>query len=314
MSNTSPVMSIPLFFDDKENIDFLSLEKYLTTIDDMSTRFPVYAMAYNTRYRMLSDNEVLQVNKFVCDFFEKSEREVYVGHPYTFNRRSLGDYFDKISVVNFTGMSMLFPERIFSGSEIVQFYQFSEKWDFGVLVHEMKLVSGLNGELVGWPRSLLAEVLSMNSVVAVKEDSKDDKTFMDIREMALPLEIRCILAGGGKRRMQDLRNKIGSDLCWLNGSSVFCPLLLDIFFNNFKTGSEFVEEYISRFEAPFFDGIVSKYGWHTSIRFALAFFGFGGLSERFPHGVLGEGDASRAAEILSDMRAEIPAFMEKWDR
>ena len=62
------------------------------------------------------------------------------------------------------------------------------------------------------------------------------------------------------------------------------------------------------------DGIVSKYGWHTSIRFALAFFGFGGLSERFPHGVLGEGDASRAAEILSDMRAEIPAFMEKWDR
>ena len=43
-----------------------------------------------------------------------------------------------------------------------------------VVLHEMKLVSGFNGELINWPEDLLREVIQLDCLIGIKEDSKDD--------------------------------------------------------------------------------------------------------------------------------------------
>ena len=55
-------VSLPLFFNSDESIDFKTLTRY---IDDLSSQryiSSVYSMAYNTRYKMLSDTELLDLN------------------------------------------------------------------------------------------------------------------------------------------------------------------------------------------------------------------------------------------------------------
>ena len=103
-------------------------------------------MAYNTRYRMLSDHELIDVNSLVISKVKSHGHKVYVGHPYIFTRSSLEEYLASIASLQPNGVSMLYPERYYGLDDIViEFLALPRKYNLEVVLHEMKLVSGFDG-------------------------------------------------------------------------------------------------------------------------------------------------------------------------
>jgi dihydrodipicolinate synthase/N-acetylneuraminate lyase len=306
---TGLTISSPLFFNSDESIDYLALGRYLDDVCANEYVGAVYSMAYNTRYRMLDDNEVYEVNKFIIERVKSHGKQVYVGHPYVFTRKTLEEYFQKLSNLPVDGVSMLYPERYYGVDEpIIDFLQMPKNYGLNVVLHEMKLVSGFNGELINWPESLLTKVFKQVDLVAVKEDSKDD----DITDLVLNLckefDVHCVLAGGGKVRAQKFFTK--GLTTWLNGSTMFVPQLIDEVYKNFTSGnSEFIDWYLATVESPFFENVVAKYGWHLAHKVALEYFGYGHRYERFPHAAVSEVEFSKLKPLFEQMSNEVKNFI-----
>lgn len=294
-------ISAPLFFKKDEKINFEALGNYLEAVCSNRYISAVYSMAYNTRYRMLSDEEVLAVNKFIIEIVKRAGIDVYVGHPYIFSRQSLAVYLEQIARLDVDGVSMLYPERYYGIDEpIIDFLKFPSQFGIKTVFHEMKLVSGFNGELINWPNELLNRIFDEVPLAAVKEDSKDDDVTDFVLDLCLRHKVHCVLAGGGKVRAEKFFKK-GLNT-WLNGSTMFLPRLIDrtylAFMNN---DNEYKHWYLNNIEKPFFDKVVSKYGWHVSHKAALEFFGFGSRFERFPHAILDDVDFEKIKPILQEI-------------
>jgi dihydrodipicolinate synthase/N-acetylneuraminate lyase len=279
-------LSIPLFFDSQENINYKALDHYFERLKNIKYISAVYSMAYNTRYRMLDLHELLEVNIYIIEQAKRLSIPCFVGHPYSFTKSNLGLYLSEIARHTPSGISMLYPERYFGlNSSILDFLNFPKKYDLKVVIHEMKLVSGFNGDLINWPKDLIMKAMELDHVVAIKEDSKDDDITSYVLEECLNHNVDCILAGGGKRRALKFLNQ-GLNT-WLNGTTMFLPELIDKIYpamveNNYKI----LDYYLKNIETLFFDIAEKKVGWHLAHKAALQYFGFSDRWERFPHSYL----------------------------
>lgn len=276
-------VSVPLFFELDGSIDFETLGCYLEDVCKNDRIYAVYAMAYNTRYRMLSISEVLEVNRFVCRVTKAHGKRVFVGHPIQVSQQELYGYLTEIAYESPDGVSMLYPERFFGQTDpIMEFIGTPKRFGLEIVVHESKLVSGFDGSLVNWPRALIERLVSELDIKALKEDSFDDALSSFIFEQSKIYDFTFILAGGGKQRLVPLLDR--GVLTWLNGTTVFLPRLIDQTYMGFVSRDRvFTDFYLERIEKPFFDECVSKFGWHLAHKAALSFFGYGKPVERFPH-------------------------------
>jgi len=69
-------------FDEKENIDYASLGKYIAHLYQGGAR-KFYVMAYNSRYSQLKHEEIMQLNEFCIKAVKKIDPQslVIVGDP-----------------------------------------------------------------------------------------------------------------------------------------------------------------------------------------------------------------------------------------
>ena len=80
-------VSLPLFFNNDESIDYETLTRYIKDLGTQNHISAVYSMAYNTRYKMLSDYELIELNTKIIQLSRDNNMNCYVGHPYTFNKK-----------------------------------------------------------------------------------------------------------------------------------------------------------------------------------------------------------------------------------
>jgi len=295
-------VSIPLFFNKDESIDYQTLNRYIEDLGTQKHISAVYSMAYNTRYRMLSDEEVYSINIKILELTKKHGIECYVGHPYIFDRGRLENYLKEIARFNPAGISMLYPERYYDIDEpVIEFLEMPAKFGMKVVLHEMKLISGFNGDLINWPEKLLRKAIKLDSVIGVKEDSKDDDITLIVLDECKNNNVKCILAGGGKLRALKFISK-GLNT-WLNGTTMFFPEAIDVIYPAvMNRDMETVNYYNENIEKPFFQKIVNKCGWHLAHKAALEFFGYGHRYERFPHATLPIEDFIKLNSIFSAMK------------
>ncbi len=107
-------VSIPLFFNQDESIDYQTLSKYLKELGAQKHISAIYSMAFNTRYRMLSDEELLNLNKEIIRISKDNGLDCYVGHPYIFDKGRLETYLREIATSKPAGISMLYPELYYN--------------------------------------------------------------------------------------------------------------------------------------------------------------------------------------------------------
>ena len=278
------VHSLPMFFTESREVSWADIDRYVNEmiVANVDT---IYSMAYNSRYMQLSNDELVELHYFVADRIKETDISFIVGHPFLSTRNELDDYFTRLKPISekISAVSMLYPERYYGNHEIIEdFVNVPSDYGFKTLVHEMKLVSGYNGELMDWPEELLFRILEKSNVVGVKEDSKnDDVTTGLIAHFGSEKNI--IVAGHGKRRTLDLASAQANTFSWLNGSSMVKPALGMEFCARLNVDggdSAYIQTYISQFEVPFFH-FVKRYGWHMAHKAMLAQRGYSSC-ERFP--------------------------------
>lgn len=297
------VFSVPMFFKQDKSVDYEALKNYLIICLKSEGVEAIFSMAYNTRYRQLTNKELFEVNKLCCQLANKHDKKAIIGHAYTITNSELNDYCNAIKKYNPYAISLLYPERYYGiDSALIDFFSIPKKRGIPVLIHEQKLVSGFDGSLIDWPQELLTSVFQDSNVIAVKEDSKNDKITEYVMNMSRKSNFDVIVAGGGKKRVRKLIKEI--DLkCWLNGSLMLFPEISKQVFDAYLNKNEsFMNWYEENIETPYFDKVISKFGWHVGHKAALHVLGYCDLEEREPMPKLSLEKLSLVKEIVLKMK------------
>ncbi len=267
-------------FDDRENIDFKSLEKYLTMLYSGGAR-KFYVMAYNSRYSQLNDNEILELNKFTIETVKNLDQNniVIVADPIHCSTNVSIEFSRHAKDFGADLISLIFREKYFSDEQVLDhFDQISRTSNMPILIHEMPFLSGYDGSQMHWPNSLFEKLPSIRNIVALKEDAKN----FDITSKALELEprIRVIIAGS-KKNLLAYKN-LGA-MSYLNGISIIDAKIGEYFWKAWTNNDKGrMDNVINKLETPFFEKIVSKFGWHRANKALLEAAGLMSRRDRMP--------------------------------
>ncbi len=267
-------------FDQDENIDYESLEKYLVYLYNGGAR-KFYVMAYNSRYSQLKHDEIMQLNEFCIKTVKKLDitNIVIVGDPIHCSTKESIEFTQHAKDSGADLISLIIREKYFSDEQIIEhFHEIGSTTKMPILVHEMPFLSGKDGSQMHWPHSLFKELPKVPEIVALKEDAKDFETTC----LALSLEprIRVIIAG---RKSSLMQYKPHGAMSYLNGISMIGARIGEAFSKAWnENDTETMNYIVKEFEAPFFDGSTSKYGWHRTNKSLLQAAGFMHRRDRMP--------------------------------
>jgi 4-hydroxy-tetrahydrodipicolinate synthase len=267
-------------FDADENIDYESLEKYLSHLYAGGAR-KFYVMAYNSRYSQLKHSEIMALNEFCIQFLKRLDMNnlVVVGDPIHCSTAESTEFAQHAKETGADLISLIVREKYFNDEQILEHFAMVGR-DSGmpILVHEMPFLSGYDGTQMHWPHSLFKKLPSIPEIVALKEDAKDFETTC----LALELEprIRVVIAG---RKSTLMQYKPHGAMSYLNGISMLDARIGEAFWQAWKEDDTKVIEYILKeLEAPFFDNCAAKYGWHRTNKALLQAAGFMHRRDRMP--------------------------------
>jgi dihydrodipicolinate synthase/N-acetylneuraminate lyase len=303
------VFSVPMFFNQFGEIDFVNLRKYLEVCVEQNSINILYSMAYNTRYMQLNYDEIITVNKMICEIANSAKKLAIIGHPLNLNNKDLHNYIEVLSDCNPYAFSILYPERYFGNDDaVLQYLRIPEKYNQNLIIHEMQLISGFNGALINWPKHLLSQALNLPNCVGIKEDSKDDQITKLVIDITDQMQKNIILAGGGKRRAVKFMKNHGLRT-WLNGSLMLNPAKADRINSVFLSNNVcLIEDFIKKVEVPYFDEFISHVGWHVGHKYALSLAGYCENYERAPMPTISDVDRDKYETVVRKVISSIKNF------
>ena len=206
-------------------------------------------------------------------------------------------------------ISLIFREKFYSEEQVYNhFLNCARATKIGILIHEMPFISGKGGHTINWPVSLLDKIANLDSVIAIKEDAKDDEYSHNVIN-CLKERLAIIISGGGKRQWLRFSNE--GCQAWLNGIGVFEPKIPIIFYKAYKQKNEKILNYIlNEIEDPFFEKIVAKYGWHIGIKACLEARNIFSRFERAPMMPIDDSEMSFVKEIMKTFDNKISNMVE----
>ena len=276
-----PVFSLITPFKDDLSIDYYSLEKYLNLLL-ASKSSQLYSMAFNGKYETLDSEEIICLNTFITAKVKAISPKIPVicgDEIFCSAKRTLhllNHYFD----IGCDLGSVLFGERYYSNNQIIDFFNYlTSNTKLKILVHEMKLQNGAGGPDINWPIDALSSILKNDSIIAIKEDSKDDDFLKSIGDQVNNSHF--VISGGGMKRWRCLQRSHNYQ-SWLNGIGVVFPEIETFYYQCYLSNEyekcSYIEEHI---EAPFFDLLNNTY-WHQLTKAGLAWRGVMEYHERLP--------------------------------
>ena len=305
-----PVFSIVTPFKKDDSIDYDSLYNYIKRIYSSGGRI-FYVMAYNSRYSELSWEEIKELNYFVTSKVKKLNKSnvVIVADPLHCSTKISIDFCKHAENINADIISLIFREKFYSEKQVFSHYKkCAENSNIGILIHEMPFISGMGGHTINWPVSLLDKIANLDSVIAIKEDAKDDEYSHNVIN-CLKERLAIIISGGGKRQWLKFSNE--GCQSWLNGIGVFEPKIPIIFYEAYKQKNQKILNYIlSEIEDPFFEKIVAKYGWHIGIKACLEARNIFSRFERAPMMPIDDSEMSFVKEIMKTFDNKISNMVE----
>lgn len=267
-------------FLDDESIDYENLEKYLSILYRQGAR-KFYAMAYNSRYSQLNDNEIKDLNEFCIKTVKRLDANniVIVGDPIHGSTNNTIEFSKHAKHAGADLISLIVREKYFDDDQILDHYsQVGAASNIPILVHEMPFLSGYDGKQMHWPESLISSLPKIPHIVALKEDAKD----YELTKIALKLEpeIRVIIAGTKTSLMQYKEFGVRA---YLNGISIIDARIGEQFWQAFEQDDDKTIKFIlDELESPFFDKCAGKYGWHRTNKALLQAAGYMHRRDRMP--------------------------------
>ena len=293
-------------FDSNNKIDFEGIKRYIDYLYSGGAR-KFYAMAYNSRYSQLTDNEILDLNTFCIKYVKSIDNDniVIVGDPIHCSTETSLEFAQKAKEDGADMISLIVREKFFDDQQVLDHYNYiGEKSNFPILVHEMPFLSGMNGKQMNWPLSLLNKLKTIPHIVAIKEDAKDFKMTKQI--LKLEPDIKIIIAG---RKKTLLDYKEYGARAYLNGISIIDARIGELFWKAWnENDKDLIDNIISKIEDPFFETVVKKYGWHRCNKAILEAAGFFSRKERMPMPELNDTEFEEIKSSLKIIKSNLNLF------
>ncbi|WP_296590711.1 dihydrodipicolinate synthase family protein [Methylophaga sp.] len=293
-------------FDEQENIDYESLERYLNHLYIGGAR-KFYVMAYNSRYSQLKHSEIMELNEFCIKLLKRLDPEniVVVGDPIHCSTKESTEFAVHAKETGADLISLIVREKYFNDEQILDhFAEVGRNSNMPILVHEMPFLSGYDGTQMHWPHSLFRKLPSIPEIVALKEDAKDFETTC----LALELEprIRVVIAG---RKSTLMQYKPFGAMSYLNGISMLDARIGEEFWQAWKNNDQNTIDFIlNQLEAPFFDQCASKYGWHRTNKALLQAAGYMHRRDRMPLKHLNDTEYQEVVTVHNQVAKSIQDF------
>jgi len=267
-------------FDEDENIDYESLEKYLTVLYRQGAR-KFYAMAYNSRYSQLTHPEIMALNHFCINTVKSLDNNniVIVGDPIHCSTKETIEFTRHAKENGADLVSLIVREKYFCDDQIIQHYsEVGNSTEMAILVHEMPFLSGFDGKQMYWPESLISALPKVPQIIALKEDAHDYEA--TVNALRLEPHIRVIIAG---TKSSFMPYKPHGARAYLNGISIIDAKIGKLFWEAYESGDdETINFIIEKLEWPFFERCAKKYGWHRTNKALLQAAGLMHRRDRMP--------------------------------
>ncbi|MES0488490.1 MAG: dihydrodipicolinate synthase family protein [Leptospirales bacterium] len=297
-----PVFSIVTPFREKDDeIDFDALEKYINYAYEAGARI-FYVMAYNSRFSELSWEEIKVLNTFVTKTVKGIDSNciMITADPLHCSTEVSVEFARHSELIGADLISLIFREKVYSDDQVYNhFKKINDSTGIGILIHEMKLISGYGDFSYNWPVESLDRLVDLSNVIAIKEDAKEDDFTRNVIN-TIKDRASIVLAGGGKS--QWLRFADDGCQAYLNGIGVFEPKLAIRFREHYLNGNtDAYMRIVNEIEAPFFAETVKKFGWHLTIKAAMEARGHMSRYERMPLQALDDEKANIVASVLDKL-------------
>jgi len=266
-------------------------------------------MAFNTRYLIMNEEEIMKVNECVINTvksFNDSATVTIVGDPLDCSTDTSIKFAEHAKKYGTDVISLIYRAYLFSDDHVYDHYKkIADVVDLPILVHEMPFMRGIPQHQDGnWSIDLLDKLADIPQVVAIKEDAKqDDYT----REIVDKISDRVAIVVSGAAMQQWIKV---SDKCqaWLSGVGNFCPEIEIDFYNHFlNNNTEECQKIIDTIETPYF-WIKDNLSWHLGIKSTLDILGIMDRQERMPYQQLDDEKHSKVLEIMREISENTDYF------
>lgn len=293
-----PVFTVFTAFTKSGEINYKQIEEYLNFLYSSGVR-NYYVMPYNSRYSQLRESEIFEINEFVINTTKSLDKNNFVivsdciHGPTTLS----AEYGYKAFENGADMFASIVREKYFSNSQIYQHFDFlSKNLNMPLLVHEMPFLSGYDASIFKWPIELLKELKNIENVLAIKEDAKNVEYGIEVIK-ALEPDVKVVFAGK-KRYISELY--IHGLTSYLNGTSIVNPKIALLFWESLKNKNEkTANSILEKIEDPFWNNIVTKFGWHRSNKALLQAAGLMDRFDRLPMVHLNDSDYKEIEKFYS---------------
>lgn len=296
-----PIYSIITPFRKDESIDYESLEKYIKYLYDNGGRI-FYAMAFNTRYLLLSDEEIMQINAFIIKVVKKLNLNniVIVGDPLNCSTQTSIRFAKHAKECGADVISLIYRAYLFFDDHVYNHYKKVADTvpDIGILVHEMPFMKGIPNHQDGsWGMELVDKLARIPSVVAMKEDAKQDEYTRKVVDL-ISDRVAIVVSGNGLQQWSKVSDKCAA---WLTGIGNLWPKTeLDFYKATLNGDKDKCEDIIEKVEKPFF-WVKDNLSWHLGIKSALKILGIMERHERMPYQPLNEEQHSKVEMVINNI-------------
>ncbi len=298
-----PIFTIFTPFKEDFSIDYSSIEKYINFLFQGGAKV-FYVMAYNSRYSQLNNEEIIKLNKFCINCVKKLDESnlIIVADPIHCSTQESIKFALSAKENGGDAISLIMREKYFSDEQVLEHFEMvGERSGLPIVIHEMPFLSGFDGTQMNWPETLISRLGEINHIIAIKEDAKN----LDISKIVLKLEpnIRTIFAGTKKTFLPLKKYGLKS---YLNGISII-DARIGIKFWEFWNNDNYegMNWIIQNLESPFFDGPVSKYGWHRCNKALLEAAGLMHRRDRMPMPTLKKEELNEIILIYEKLKKSI---------
>tara|TARA_R100000008_G_C3587179_1_gene173417 strand:+ start:1814 stop:2782 length:969 start_codon:yes stop_codon:yes gene_type:complete len=295
------------FTENGTHVDWPAVEQYTKFLYEGGAKV-FYVMGYNSRFSILSDIEIMQLNEVVTrtvKSYNDDDCVVIVADPLHCSTQTSIDFAKHAEMIGADVISLIFREKVYFEEQVYNHYkEVSENCNVGILIHEMPLNNGIPGQppRIDWSLELLDKIADLDNVIAIKEDAKKDE-YTDKVSRKLCDRLAVITSGYGMKQWMKFTPHVHS---WLSGTGGFNPSIEVDFYEAWKNGdSEKCNHIIEKVELPF-NTIKDKFGWHLGIKSAMDVMGVMSRQERMPLQQLPDNDFRELEQMMDDISSGSP--------
>ena len=298
-----PIYSIITPLTETENIDYESLSSYIDYLYNNGARI-FYAMAFNTRYLLMNNQEIKDINQFVIKKVKSLNPEnlVIVGDPLHCSTQTSIEFAKHAKECGADVISLIYRAYLFFDDHVYDHYKAVANAvpNIGILVHEMPFMKGIPQHQDGsWSMNLIDKLAEIPSVVAMKEDAKQDEYTRRVVDL-ISDRVAIVVSGNGLQQWSKVSDKCAA---WLTGIGNLWPKTeLDFYNAHLQGDTKTCNHIIENIEKPFF-WVKDNLSWHLGIKSALEILGIMKRHERMPYQPLNKEQHLKVKKIISNIQS-----------